>query len=141
MSVTNKVQELLQTHKLSNTSCRRDVLKAFLQNPKALSHHDVEKLLNFEYDRVTIYRTFHSFEEKGVLHKIIDNEGLTRYALCSSKCDAHHHHDKHLHFSCKECNETICIEGIAIPDVILPDGFKLEKLNFLGEGLCRKCSK
>jgi Fur family transcriptional regulator, ferric uptake regulator len=136
----NKVLDLLSAHSLSNTACRRSILKVFLSNSKALSHHDVEQFLNFEYDRVTIYRTFHSFEEKGVIHKIIDNEGVARYAICSSKCDAQHHHDKHLHFSCTKCNETICIEDTEIPSIILPSGYKLEKLNILGEGLCKNCS-
>jgi Fur family transcriptional regulator, ferric uptake regulator len=141
MKSAEKISGVLKNFRLSTTPCRRSVLSAFIENPYALSHHDVELLLNYEFDRVTIYRTFHTFEEKGVIHKVIDNEGVARYALCSEKCSAHHHHDSHLHFTCIRCSHTICLENSTVPEIKLPSGFVLNRLNVLGEGICKSCSE
>lgn len=115
------------------------MLGLFVRTPYALSHQEVEKALNHEFDRVTLYRTFNSFEEKGLIHKVIDNEGLSKYALCNHECSKGHHNDSHLHFSCSKCNKTICIDHIEVPEVKVPEGFLLSKISLIGEGICGKC--
>jgi Fur family transcriptional regulator, ferric uptake regulator len=134
-----ETEKLLELNGLSNTSCRRSVLALFLKTPYALSHHDVEKALNNEFDRVTLYRTFNSFEEKGLIHKVIDIEGTAKYALCHQDCSKGKHNDSHLHFSCSNCNQTFCLDHIEVPEIKVPDGFLLKKINLIGEGICKKC--
>jgi Fur family transcriptional regulator, ferric uptake regulator len=134
------IDHLLKKHSLSKTPCRRSILELFINSGFALSHHDVEKGLKSEYDRVTIYRTFNSFEEKGLIHKVVDHEGVSKYALCHHDCSTGHHNDSHLHFSCNKCNKTVCIDNIIIPEIKVPAGFQLNKLNLVGEGVCKNCS-
>ena len=106
----------------------------------AISHGDIENSVKGRYDRVTIYRTLKSFLETGLIHKVLDDTGGTRYALCADACaDGHHHHD-HIHFKCSNCNETTCLDGVHIPEVRLPEGFVAAESNFLITGVCKKCS-
>ncbi|MBA3901059.1 MAG: transcriptional repressor [Bacteroidetes bacterium] len=139
MEAHTDIEKLLEAHKLSNTSCRRSALDLFIKTPYALSHQEVEKALNQEFDRVTLYRTFNSFEEKGLIHKVIDGEGITKYAFCHHDCSTASHNDSHLHFSCSKCNKTTCIDQVAIPEFKLPEGFLLEKISLNAEGICGKC--
>jgi Fur family transcriptional regulator, ferric uptake regulator len=134
-----KTKEILSRHSLANTACRRDVLAVFISASHALSHHDVEGSLKEKYDRVTLYRTFQAFEEKGLIHKVVDNSGISRYALCHDNCDTHSHNDSHLHFSCTRCGRIVCVNSCAVPEVKIPDGFILEKMHVLAEGICKDC--
>lgn len=105
-----------------------------------MSERELEKLLNNQCDRVTIYRTLHTFLEKGLVHKVLDGQGSTKYALCHHDCSAEgeHHHD-HVHFRCTHCEETTCLEHVSIPHVNLPQGYQAAEVNLLFEGLCPKC--
>ncbi|MDQ3191360.1 MAG: transcriptional repressor [Bacteroidota bacterium] len=139
MEKKDKITALLEKHKLQKTPCRKSVLNLFLHSSYALSHQDIVNGLKTEFDRVTIYRTFHSFENKGLIHKVIDNEGNAKYALCAHNCNSEIHDDSHLHFSCIKCQKTICIENCQIPEIKIPEGFHLEKLYLLAEGICKEC--
>ena len=63
------------------------------------------------FDRVTLYRTIKQFEEKGLIHEVIDTKGQAKYALCVTECTTHEHHDDHLHFHCSQCDRTIGVDG------------------------------
>ena len=96
MDNLEKIQEILDKQELRKTPARQSVLGFFLKQTFAIGHSTLEKELS-TFDRVTLYRTLASFEEKGIIHKILDDSGVVKYALCSS-CDSHHHHDEHVHF-------------------------------------------
>ena len=84
-----KVVHILKHHNLRLTDTRTDILSVFLRNKKALSHGDLEESLPADFDRVTIYRTLKSFVENGILHKVPDDTGNPRYALCSDTCETY----------------------------------------------------
>lgn len=134
------VSDTLKNYQLRTTACRESVLETFQTRQSALSHGDLEAALKDKhFDRVTIYRTLKTFLEKGIIHKIPDDEGL-RYALCRENCvDDDHHHD-HVHFKCNECGETNCLEDLLVPAVKLPEGYQAQEVNLLIQGLCEKCS-
>ena len=67
----------------------------------ATSQPDLESLMN-DVDRVTLYRILNVFEEKGIIHKVFDLNGTANYAICTSNCQEHRHHDEHLHFNCTQ---------------------------------------
>ena len=131
---------LLKKFGLRNTPCRMDILILFRINDCALSHSDIEKELNNKYDRVTVYRTLNNFLENGLLHKVLDDGGAAKYALCGDSCSDQNHTHEHVHFKCTECNKTICIEQSSVPYVRLPKGFKIKESSFLVQGVCDKCS-
>jgi len=130
----------LKSHGLRITESRRSIVEIFCSHEHALSYSDILDDLDEGFDRVTLYRTIKTFEENGLIHVIPDTEGDPKYALCSSNCSSEQHNDSHMHFKCKVCNITWCIEDQEVPRVNLPDGFNLETVNLIVEGRCKKCS-
>lgn len=138
---TEKTKELLQQYALRKTSCRLEVLALLLHNKSALAHSDIEKQLGDKYDRVTLYRTLHSFEKKGLVHSINDGSGAVKYALCQEACNNQQHHDNHMHFNCTACGQTFCLNEVNIPSFSLPSGYKVASLHFSAHGVCSTCEE
>jgi Fur family ferric uptake transcriptional regulator len=130
--------DILKEAKLRVTNCREDVLKVFKNKGVAITHSYIETELGNKHDRVTLYRTLHSFLKKGIIHKVLDEGGSAKYALCSN-CDQYHHHDNHVHFKCNICNEIVCLEGIKIPHIDIPSSYKVSDIGILIQGTCNKC--
>lgn len=138
----DKAQGLLEEFGLRKTGCRLEVLQQFLGHDFALSHADLEKALGNSYDRVTIYRTLYSFEEKGLIHSINDVSGAGKFALCKNdSCSEHRHQDNHIHFTCRSCSQTYCLNDVDIPQLTLPQGYMADRLHFSAEGTCIGCSQ
>ena len=132
-------KELLKEHKLRVTSIRSDVVNVFLKKDIALSQAEVEESLEVS-DRVTVYRTLKSFLENGIIHKVLDDQGGAKYALCKEDCHGDRHSHEHIHFKCAECQTTSCLDGVKVPKINLPSGFVSFESNLLITGVCDKCS-
>lgn len=133
--------QILQEHKLRITDCRKEVLRIFLKMQAALSHADLEEKLNADFDRVTIYRTLKTFLESDLIHKVLDDSGATKYALCShSHAGGHSHDHEHVHFKCEKCGKTICIDEVQLPKIVLPEGYINKEVSLLVQGICDKCN-
>ena len=133
---------ILQKHSLRQTFVREGVISLFIQQGVALSEPEIEKSLSGECDRVTIYRTLNTFLEKGIIHKVLDDTGAMKYALCRSGCGASHYHQhNHIHFKCEVCGQTQCLDHIRFESPALPDGFEAKETNVLIQGTCRSCAK
>ncbi len=135
-----KSESILKKHGLRLTKSRKEILDVFLNWKFAISHSFLEESLKEAHDRVTIYRTLYSFLDKGIIHKVPDEGGSTKYALCGQTCETHHHHDNHVHFKCEICLQTNCIEEVIIPSIELPDGFVAKEMGVLIMGICKKCN-
>lgn len=136
----NPSKDTLKEYELRHTGCRSDILQSFQNFNFALSHGDLEERFGERFDRVTIYRTLKTFVEKGIIHKVLDDEGGTKYALCrNSECSHDNHHHDHVHFKCLQCGNTTCIESVHIPMFTLPEGYKRTEVNMLVQGTCPKC--
>ena len=107
MALPKNENDFLKEYDLRSTGCRKDVLKLFFSEPYALSQAFLEDNLHHQYDRVTIYRTLRSFLDAGFIHKVLDDAGVVKYALCSEDCEPEHHHDSHVHFKCKKCGKDV----------------------------------
>ncbi|AWW30716.1 transcriptional repressor [Echinicola strongylocentroti] len=138
--MSTKSAKILKGHQLRVTSCRRDVLDTFLDRDIALSHSDLEEELKENFDRVTIYRTLKTFLDSDLIHKVLDDTGVTKYALCHHDAAEEHHDHEHVHFKCDVCGQTQCIAEIALPDIHLPQGFIVKEKSLLIQGTCNKCS-
>lgn len=130
---------LLKTFRLRSTPSRQEILYLFLRKNYALSHGDIEKEINNELDRVTVYRTLKTFLDKGLVHKVLDDEGSLKYALCNEACSVAGHHHDHVHFKCTRCGQTNCL-NIEVPVVKLPKGYKADEMNLLIQGICERCA-
>lgn len=132
------LKKSLKNHKLRITDCRMDVLEYFQQENKALSFKNLEDRFQ-EYDRVTLYRTLHSFTENGLLHKIPADGGSAIYGLCHD-CGIEDHHHNHMHFKCNNCGTTECIDApINIPKVSLPTDYEMSDIDVIINGICKSC--
>ena len=139
IKMTVSIDTILKRNQLSITDSRKKILELFVNNSGALEHADIEKKTGEKFDRVTVYRTLQSFLEKGIIHVIPTSDNSVLYALCKNDCKEGHHHDNHVHFICKECNATICLEGVIIPRVQLPGGFQPTDYQMVVTGVCKEC--
>ncbi|BDD11298.1 transcriptional regulator [Fulvitalea axinellae] len=131
--------ELLKKYGMRLTAGRRAVLDVFRQAGCALSHAEVEERLSGDLDRVTLYRTFNVFLEKGLVHRVLDDGGATKYALCGGTCSQGNHHHAHVHFKCSVCGKTQCLNSLNVPSITLPEGYEFENAHFLIQGKCPEC--
>ena len=140
MAATATPETLLRDASLRVTDCRVAVLDAFLTRGYALSHAELEHELA-QFDRVTLYRTLGTYEEKGLLHRVPDPNGVAKYALCASGCvQDHHHHDDHVHFQCTRCGRTECLDHVRVPALTLPAGYQVTDVTLLVQGTCKSCA-
>lgn len=130
---------ILKDHNIRKTGSRLDILRQFTEKGHALSQPDLEKALEDQCDRVTIYRTLTLYQEKGLIHTVLDDSGAMKYALCKGACSDHTHHHDHVHFKCTDCGRTTCIEDALIPRIDLPNGYKIREQNLLMTGTCDQC--
>ena len=137
------VLNTLKKHKLNVTPARVQTLATFLNVDYALSQPVLEKKLGTEFDRVTIYRTLNSFVTKGLIHKIYDESGTTKFALCThTSCSKQKHEDNHVHFTCSECSNTTCLDQLfPVPEYESSYGYQINMVNVVLNGICPKCSQ
>lgn len=134
-----QIDEILKTNNLSVTDSRKKILGLFLSSQGALAHADIEKNAGEKFDRVTVYRTLQVFVDKGIIHTIPTPDNSIKYALCKDECSEGHHHDHHIHFQCKECGNTYCLDEVTTPDIKLPKGYAPEQIEVVISGVCRNC--
>lgn len=116
----------------------KNQVKELIDNSNvALSHQEISRMLDRQCDRVTIYRALDKLMEEGFIHRIIDVDGVSKFAACHG-CTKNHHH-QHVHFSCSVCHSVTCIEEIE-PLFSLPKGYSLKEMNITLSGICPVCS-
>lgn len=103
-----ELEKQLQEKQIKPTALRLVVLDYLLKQTSAVSLTDMEVSLK-KTDRVTLYRTVKTFEEHGLVHRVEDGTGVTKFALCQPDCTANGHHHLHIHFYCTNCKETHCL--------------------------------
>ena len=136
-----QTNEILKSNQLSITDSRKKILSMFLNSDGALAHADIEKNAGEKFDRVTIYRTLQVFVDKGIIHTIPTPDNSIKYALCKDDCAEGHHHDHHVHFQCKQCGVTYCLDDVTTPDVKLPKGYAAEQIEVVISGVCKNCKQ
>jgi Fur family ferric uptake transcriptional regulator len=130
---------ILKEHSLKHTRQRVRVLEEIALDTVAISQPELEKKLGKEIDRVTLYRILNTYEDKGILHRIMDINGTANYAICSSSCSEEHHHDEHVHFNCTRCAKIYCLD-VTVPQTKMPKGFTASAANTTVYGICEKCN-
>lgn len=137
--MTIDIENKLKGKDINPTAMRLLVLEFLTKQNAAISLNDLEKGMA-PSDRITLYRTLKTFEEKGLVHSIEDGTGATKYALCEEDCDGENHHDLHVHFYCNTCKETFCLPNTQIPDISLPLNFLRQEMNLIIKGICDQCN-
>jgi Fur family transcriptional regulator, ferric uptake regulator len=129
--------ELLANHKLKRTSCRESLLDLFLKTEEALSENDLRDKISGHYDRTTFYRSFKTLVEADIIHKVVVDNQIVKYALKASE----NRSCEHAHFYCSECHMVKCLEAIPAFELKLPDGFIENETEILIKGTCSECQK
>jgi len=123
--------------KNTNPTSMRILVYDFLeQHQTAVSLNEIENYFD-KADRITIYRTLKTFEEKGIVHGIQENN-TTKYMLCHDGCSENTHKDRHLHFYCKVCKQTTCKEDFLITEN-KTQGYRIDEIRFFAKGICENC--
>lgn len=119
-----------------NTADKTEIKELIIASLVALSHTEIQKSLEGLCDRVTIYRVLERLLDEGIIHKVINVDGVVKYASCHSSSEKHHHN--HNHFSCQKCKSVTCLADVE-PSYKLPKNYKLSEMNFALSGLCPQC--
>jgi len=128
----------LTSRNIKPTAMRELVFDILTEQKTAISLSDLEQKFH-KSDKVTLYRTLKTFEEKKLIHSIDDGTGAVKYALCKESCQCNPE-DLHVHFLCLKCQQTFCLDDIPIPSIDLPVNFSIESINMVVKGVCADCN-
>lgn len=129
--------QLLEAKNIRPTAMRILTLDFLLKQSSAVSLSGIENYFSHS-DRITLYRTLKTFEKKGLIHSIQENN-TAQYFICHDDCNENQHHDYHLHFYCQQCRETVCLEETDLSGIKIPENYTVQELQFLAKGICDKC--
>ncbi len=132
-----QAEDLIRSTGARVTRPRVEVMAALLGARRALTHHEVERLLNraLGIDRVTIYRVLDWLTAEGLAHKIAGDDRVWRYNSAG-----HEHAREHAHFKCNRCGTVICLDDMdRKPSVRLPPGFRSTEIELTVKGFCAGC--
>lgn len=85
--------------------------------------------------KTTVYNVLKLFVEKGIAREIPIDERGVRYEYAR---------EPHMHFKCKVCGKIYDIKGseyMINTSKLEQEGYKVESINILIEGICKDCAK
>lgn len=133
----NEATTRLEHKGIKPTANRILVLKTLAREHRPMSLSVMESLM-LSMDKSSIFRVLTLFLEHDMVHAFEDGRGVLNYELCGSD-GACHHNDSHIHFYCESCQQSFCLEDIAVPHFTLPEGFCVHSLSFVIKGECPTC--
>ena len=122
-----------------NTVAKAAIKELLGASEQALSQGDVQSELGDLCNRVTIYRILDRLVGEGYVHRVMDVDGVARYATCSHTCKTKHQHN-HVHFSCEQCGQVTCLEDVK-PEFSLPKAYQVKEIQFTLVGVCAECTE
>ena len=131
-----QISEILHENNLVRTSCRELIIQAIVESPTPLSEEEIKTAVSGNFDRTTFYRTFKTLIAKGVIHKIVIDNTLIKYAITEKQ----NRTTQHAHFYCLKCSRVYCIPEVNWEYKGLPDNYKPEQAELLLKGYCTKCN-
>lgn len=123
--------------KRRTTPSKEAVLSVLTRTGKAMSQDAIERKIDVDMDRATIYRILNRYCDDGLVHKIVADDGKQYFAVCL-KCDKKKLPDNHFHFRCTNCQTIECLP--ALVQFSVPKGYQVEKLNCVLVGVCKECA-
>ncbi|UCE06854.1 MAG: transcriptional repressor [bacterium] len=135
------IDKTLKKHQIRPTKIRREILNLFFKTNVALSHADIVNAMSKKFDRVTIYRVLKLFVDNGLIHKVMDDSGVARFACpLSENNQTEEICGEHLHFKCLNCGYIFCLNSIDRNDFDLPREYKFISIKMTAEGICKNCN-
>ena len=132
-----KTDEILHKHNLVRTSCRESIIDAIVNTGYAISEEEIKSRVEATYDRTTFYRSFKTLIESGIIHKIVVDNQLVKYALTEDNSIS----KTHVHFYCNKCGIVECLPDEEVKSPKLPAGYRQLQSELIVKGFCSKCNK
>ena len=123
---------------MSKENFTNTITKIIKESSYAVSHAQMREKMNDNCNRVTIYRILDKLVKNGTIHRVMDIDGIAKFAYCNS-CKEEKHQHNHVHFSCSKCNKVTCLEGMD-PKINLPKGYLVEQVSYTISGHCPECN-
>ncbi|SMG48082.1 Fur family transcriptional regulator [Arenibacter troitsensis] len=121
-----------------NTPTKEAVLNLLMNSRNALSQDAIERQLDIEINRATIYRVLNRFCEDGIVHKIVAEDGKQYFAICKKCENPQEVIQPHFHFRCLSCDTIECLQ---VPvECSVPNGYEVQNANCVLTGTCNNCS-
>lgn len=130
--------EQLEHHGIKPTAVRILILRAMYRGGEMVSMADLGRILQ-TVDKSTVSRTLSLFLFHKLIHAVDDGSGSLKYNVGGGN-DNGDGEEEHTHFYCEKCHRTFCLKQINVPQVELPDGFRLTGINYVLKGVCPECS-
>lgn len=132
--------DILRQHKVKKTLSRIGLIKALQTSNQPLSENEIRERMKEDYDRITFYRNVQTLSESGILHRIVIDNTHVKFALNCCE-EGHHHTVDHVHFFCKHCGKTVCMNKVPLQPYALPDGFVSSECEVIIKGYCNDCGQ
>lgn len=129
------VSDILHKNDLVRTSCREEIILAIKSSPTPLSEEEIKSGIKSNFDRTTFYRTFKTLIEKGIIHKIVIDRKIVKYAITLDQ----NTEEQHAHFYCVECKKVFCVPQVKWEYSQLPGTYKATETELLIKGYCNNC--
>ncbi len=127
--------QVLERKGLKKTKVRMALIQHFMTMNHAQSYNDLQEALSNELDKSTLYRNLTNFEKVGIIHRINDDTGVSKYAFGEPPI----HGNEHAHFVCEDCETVYCVEELVPLQPNVPKGFKTKKVQTIIRGTCADC--
>lgn len=130
-----KPEKVLHEHNLKRTGCREGVIAVITEAGQPLSENEIRNRLAGNFDRTTFYRSFKTLQENNILHKIVVDNQLVKYALGKQATQT----KNHAHFYCTSCDGIQCLEPVQVDLSGIPAGLLVQETEIIIKGLCIQC--
>lgn len=127
--------EILRSKGLKKTAQRIMLINILESSTISLTESDIKSKMGDLYDRVTFYRTVQTLLDAEIIHRIVVDNIIVKYALNRTE----HHAENHAHFFCQICHSVTCLEDAVAFQYNLPAGFEAQEYEVLIKGICNKC--
>lgn len=138
---TESCEDILMVKGVRPTAARILILRCLVGQTSPVSLLELEAELE-TLDKSTISRTLALFLAHHVIHAFEDGSGSVKYEMCLSRAEGCCPlEERHIHFFCEVCRQTICLTDVKIPVALLPEGYTMRSINYLVKGICPRCGK
>ncbi len=131
-----KSQDILLKHNLARTSCRQSIIDTIANTGHAISEDEIKLRVEATYDRTTFYRSFKTLIANGIIHKIVVDNQMVKYAITENNPIS----EQHIHFYCNQCGIVECLPDTVINTPQLPTGYRQVQTELIVKGFCNKCN-
>lgn len=123
---------------LRKKELRTRILEYLIAAGSPRSHSDIMETEGFNgADRVSVYRNLSALKEARLVHSVQGTDSVWRF--CAHEPEAPGCPGGHAHFFCTLCKEMFCLKEQEIPQVDVPEGFRVEGKQLVLYGVCPAC--